>query len=166
VTGFKELETWEACAVPLSGAVIRDEFSDHTSYQVVVSTDENLSATQLHGCYRERWYIEEAFMELTRYWNIDELGSCRHPVYLAQVYSTLLAYALLGVFADGKAQEVLLPPLPLFPGRELVVYHGAHYAILLTSELFETACAHLDVWRENREKPLEALRHCEGRPPP
>lgn len=166
VTGFKQLETWEACSVPLSGAVIRDEFSDHTNYQVVVSTDEALSATQLHGCHRARWQIEEAFMELTRYWNIDQLGSCRHPVYLAQVYFTLLAYALLGVFADRQAGEPLLPPLPLFPGRELVVYHGAHYAILLASELFEIVFAHFDVWRENQEKLLQALRHCEGRPPP
>jgi len=166
VTGFKELESWEACPVPLSGVVIRDEFSDRTNYQVVVSTDERLSATQLERCHRARWSIEEAFMALTRYWNIDELGSCRHPVYLAQVYFTLLAYALLGVFAERKAAEPLLPPVALFPGRELVVYHGPHYAILLPSEVFEIVFAHSDVWLENQEKVLEALRHCEGRPPP
>lgn len=166
VTGFKELKTWEACPVPLSGVVIRDEYTDHTSYQVVVSTDERLSATQLHACHRARWEIEEAFMALTRYWNIDELGSCRHPVYLAQVYFTLLAYALLGVFADRQAAEPLLPPLALFPGRELVVYHGAHYAILLPSELFQIVFTHFDAWRANQEKLLEALRHCEGRAPP
>jgi len=166
VTGFKELKTWEACPVPLSGAVIRDEYTDHTAYQVVVSTDERLSATQLHACHRARWYIEEAFMELTRYWNIDELGSCRHPVYLAQVYFTFLAYALLRVFAERKAEQSLPPPLPLFPGRELVVYHGTHYAILLASELFEIVFAHLDAWRANQQKLLEALCHCEGRPPP
>jgi len=105
-------------------------------------------------------------MELTRYWKLDDLGSCRHPVYLAQVYFTLLAYALLGVFPGREAPAPLLPPLPLFPGRELVVYHGAHYAILLESELFEIVFAPFELWRHNQQKLLEALRHCKGRAPP
>jgi len=54
VTGFKELKSWEACPVPLSGVVIRDEYTDHTSYQVVVSTDERLSATGLSGALGDR----------------------------------------------------------------------------------------------------------------
>ncbi len=100
-------------------------------------------------------------MELTRYWNIDDLGSCRHEVYLAQVYFALLAYALLRVFAD--RQEDNPPDTALTPGRELVVYWHDCYAILLPSELFEIVFAHFDRWRADQQRLLEALRYCEGR---
>jgi len=163
VTGWQGLQTWESCPLPLAAAVIKDRFSDRTKHHVVVSTAE-LSARELHEQFRKRWEIEEGFMELTRYWNLDQLGSCRHEVYLAQVYFTLLAYALLRLFADRHDDGP--PDLALTPGRELTVYWGDCYAILLPSELFETVLANFDRWRTNQQRLLEAMRYCEGRPPP
>jgi hypothetical protein len=137
--------------------------SSSTKHYVIAGTGE-VDATDLHEKFRRRWEIEEAFMELTRYWNIDDLGSCRHEVYLAQVYFALLAYALLRVFSDRHGDDP--PDIALTPGRELVVYRRDRYAILLPSELFEVVFAHFDRWRENKKRLLEAMRYCEGRPPP
>lgn len=164
VTGVTEVASWESCPVPLTGAVIRDEFPDGTRrYQVVVST-EVASAPALHTWARKRWQIEEAFMALTRYWNLDELGSCRPGVYLAQVYFTFLAYALLGAFV-AREGELAGPPAPALPGRELVIYWGPYYAILLPSELFTLVFDNLPAWQANRGRWLEALRYCEGPSP-
>jgi hypothetical protein len=165
VTGFTQVESWSSCPLPLSAAVLRDEFSDGTRrYQVVVSTAPQTSAKALHTWARRRWQIEEAFMALTRYWNLDELGSCRHGVYLAQVYFTFLAYALLAAFVVREG-ELGGPPTPALPGRELVIYHGPYYAILLPSELFTIVFAHLPAWQANQSRWLEAMRYCEGRSP-
>ncbi len=161
VTGWTGLETWQSCPVPLSAAVIEDRFDDRTKRYVIAGTDE-VKATTLHGFFRKRWEIEEAFMELTRYWNIDKLGSCRHEVYLAQVYFALLAYALLRVFSDRHGDDP--PDMALTPGRELAVYWRDCYAILLPSELFEIVFAHFDLWQANQQRLLEAMRYCEGRP--
>lgn len=165
VTGFTEVESWSSCPRPLSGVVIRDVFPDgKVIHQVVVSTAPAMSAKALHTWARKRWQIEEAFMALTRYWNLDELGSCRHPVYLAQVLFTFLAYALLAAFV---AREGALsgPPAPSLPGRELVVYWGPYYAILLPSELFTIVFDHLPAWQANQARWIEAMRYCEGRSP-
>ena len=165
VTGFTEVESWSSCPRPLSAVVIRDEFPDGTRrYQVVVSTAPATSAKALHTWARKRWQIEEAFMALTRYWNLDDFGSCRHPVYLAQVYFTFLAYALLAVFARREGPPPG-PPTPLLPGRELVVYWGAYYAILRPSELLTIVLDHYPAWQANRSRLLEALRYCEGPSP-
>ena len=163
VTGWTGLETWQSCPVPLSAVVIEDRFEDETKHYVIAGTGE-VEATTLHEQFRKRWEIEEAFMELNRYWNIDDLGSCRHEVYLAQVYFTLLAYALLRVFSDRHEDHT--PDTALTPGRELVIYWRDRYAILLPSELFEIVFANFDRWRDNMQRLLEAMRYCEGRPPP
>ena len=165
VTGCAGVETWSRCPVPLSAAVIRDDFPDGPRrHQVVVSTAPAMSAKALHNWARQRWQIEEAFMALTRYWNLDQLGSCRHPVYLAQVLFTFLAYALLAAFVARDA-ELDGPPGPRLPGRELVIYWGPYYAILLPSELFTIVFDHLPAWQANRAQWVEAMRYCEGRSP-
>jgi hypothetical protein len=163
VTGWQEMESWASCPVPLSVALIEDRFSDKTERYVLASTTK-LGPVALHQQFRTRWEIEEAFMALTRYWNIDDLGSCRHSVYLAQVYFTLLAYALLRVYCD--RQQGCAPDTALAPGRELVVYWHDRYAILRPSELFEVVFAHWERWQGNQQRLLEAMRYCEGRPPP
>jgi hypothetical protein len=163
VTGWHGNEMWSSCPVPLSVALIEDRFEDKTKHYVIAGTGE-VDATDLHEKFRRRWEIEEAFMALTRYWNIDDLGSCRHEVYLAQVYFALLAYALLRVFLD-RYGPVVDDTAPV-PGQELVVYWRDRYAILLPSELFEVVFDNLQRWQANKRRLLEAMRHCEGRPPP
>jgi hypothetical protein len=166
---LRDLDSWEACTVPLQGVVIRDTYPDRVQYQCLVTTDLDLTPKQLHSYARDRWSIEESFMDLTRYWGLDQLGSCRPAVAHAQIHFLFLAYTLLHLYAwetqavtDGSA-----PPRPrLLPGREITAYFGNHYVILLPSELFTIVFDPNDAWLANREQLLAAMRFCEGQPPP
>jgi hypothetical protein len=163
-----DLETWSACTVPLQGIVIRDAYPDRVQYQCLVTTDQQMTPQELHANSRDRWGIEECFMDLTRYWGLDDLGSCRLPVATAQIHFIFLAYALLHLFAhqEAEAHKPLLPSpaLPL-PGREITAYWQDHYAILLLSELLTIVLDHHQAWLANRDQLLDALRFCEGLPP-
>lgn len=161
-----ELNTWAACTVPLQGLVIRDTYPDRVQYQCLVTTDLTLTPQQVHRYARDRWSIEESFMDLTRYWRLDQLGSCRPAVARAQLHFLLLAYTLLHLYAlEADAQERIPTPRPrLLPGREITAYFGNHYAILWPSELVTIILDHHEAWAGNREQLLAALRHCEGDP--
>jgi hypothetical protein len=164
-----DLQTWQACQVPLQGIVIRDTYPDGVQYQCLVTTDLELTPQQLHAYNRDRWEIEESFMDLTRYWSLDKLGSCRLTVATAQIHFIFLAYTLLHLFSHQQAQrhqQPLLPPPALQAGREITAYWQDHYLILLPSELFTIVLDHYQAWLANREQLLAALRFCEGRPPP
>ena len=165
---LRDLNTWTACTVPLQGLVIRDTYPDRVQYQCLVTTDLTLTPHELHQYHRDRWAIEESFMDLTRYWGLDALGSCRLPVATAQIHFIFLAYTLLHLFAYQSAQA---PPTPLsrpvlLPGREITCYWQGHYAILRPSELFTIVLDHYQAWLANRDQLLAAMRFCEGQPPP
>lgn len=163
-----DLETWAACTVPLQGIVIRDTYPDGVQYQCLVTTDLTLTPQQLHTHSRDRWEVEESFMDLTRYWGLDKPGSCRLPVARAQIHFIFLAYALMHLFASEQAQDeqpLLLSPM-LLAGREITAYWRNHYAVLLPSELFAIVLDHYQAWLANRDQLIAALRHCEGLPSP
>jgi hypothetical protein len=165
---LRDLETWTACKVPLQGLVIRDTYSDRVQYQCLVTTDLDLTAHELHAYNRDRWAIEESFMDLTRYWGLDDLGSCRLPVATAQIHFIFLAYALLHLFAHEQAQQAEARPQKpvILPGREITCYWRGHYAILLPSQLFTIVLDHYQAWLANRDQLIAAMRFCEGHPPP
>ena len=163
-----DLETWSSCTVPLQGVVIRDVYPDRVQHQCLVTTDLDLTPQQLHAYNRDRWAIEESFMDLSRYWGLDKLGSCRLSVAAAQMHFIFLAYTLLHLFAQQEAeahQPLLLHPA-LLGGREIAAYWRDHYAILLPSELLTIILDHYQAWLANREQLITALRYCEGLPPP
>ena len=103
-------------------------------------------------------------MDLTRYWGLDDLGSCRLPVATAQIHFIFLAYTLLHLFAHEQDQP-LLPKPTLLPGREITAYWRGHYAVLFHSELFTIVFDHYQAWLANRDQLIAAMRFCEGQPP-
>jgi len=161
-----DLNTWDACTVPLQGVVIRDTYPDRVQDQCLVTTDLTLTPQQLHQYSRDRWSIEESFMDLTRYWPLEQVGSCRPAVARAQIHFLLLAYTLLHLFAhetepaDGPPQ---LHPR-LWPGQQVTAYYGDHYTVLWLSELMTIILDHHEAWQANRELLLAAQRFCEGHP--
>ena len=161
-----DLDTWDACTVPLQGIVIRDTYPDRVEYQCLVTTDLDMTPHELHENNCDRWDIEESFMDLTRYWGLNSLGSCRLPVAMAQIHFIFLAYTLLHLFDYELAQqdETPLPKPALLPGREITVYWRGHYVILLLSELITIILDHYQAWLANRDELLAALRFCEGLP--
>ncbi len=107
-------------------------------------------------------------MTLTRYWNFDDLPPCRSGVAYALVHFTLIAFTLLGFYQQERdvADEFETwnhapPPFPL-PERELAVYAGSFFTLLLPSELVEIILTHITAWQANRKQLLIALRLCEG----
>jgi hypothetical protein len=164
-----DLETWDACTVPLQGIVVRDRYPDGTvCFQCLVTTDLTMTAAEIHQNCRDRWAIEESFMDLTRYWNIERFGSCRPNVAAAQYHFTLLAYTLLHLYLRRSEDEGrrAAPGAPVFAGREVVAYWRDCYAILLLSELVALIMDNYDAWAANRETIFAALRACEGPPRP
>jgi hypothetical protein len=167
ILGINELTTWEAYDGPLNACLIRDEYADRTVYQAAVSTDTSMTAAHIHRRKRERWELEETFMEFARYWNVDALGSCRAMVYAAQVHFTLLAFTLLFVFAaqrDSAAGRLAALGSMMVPSQKLVVYWRQYFSVLRPSQLLSIILDHLEAWQANRERLLEALRFCEGPP--
>jgi len=54
------------------------------------------------------------------------------------------------------------PPVIPLPERELAIYAGPYFALLLPSELVTIILSHIDAWQANREQLILALRLCEG----
>jgi len=167
--GFGHLDgEWKNFDAPLSGCLIRDVYPDRTSYQGLVTTAATTSATEILKDNGRRWALEEVYMPLTRYWDFGDLPPARLGVVLAMVHFVLLAFTLLGFhLQEMEAADALEslnmgpPPLPL-PERELAVYAGTHFALLLASESMEIVLFNVDAWQDHREQLLMALRHCEG----
>ena len=160
---LEHLETWDACTVPLHGCVVRDQYPTAIRHQCFVTTDETLTGPGVHQAVRERWQIEETFMDLTRYWNLERFGSCRPTVAAAQVHFTFLAYTLLQLYEAQAAQpQPTPPPGALVRGRELVVYWQDRFAILWPSELLAIMYEHFEAWSANKDAILQAVRFTEG----
>lgn len=169
VTGFTDLQgEWSSCRAPLCGCLIRDVYPDHTEYQGLVTTAVAAEATTIAADNRKRWTEEEVFMTLTRYWRFDDLPPCRPGVAWALVHFALVAFTLLGFYLQESdtldtAQPLLTapPPFPL-PERELAVYAGPYFTLLLPSQLLQIILTHVDAWKAHQETVLMALRLCEG----
>ena len=169
VMGFSHLQgEWENCDAPLSGCLIRDTYPKKTTYQGLVTTAPKASPTEILKDNGRRWTLEEVYMTATRYWEFDDLPPSRLGVALAMVHFALVAFTLLGFYvqetedADDLETLNMGPPAIPLPERELAVYAGPHFALLLPSELMEIVLSNVDAWQENREQLLMALRHCEG----
>lgn len=159
---------WAACKVPLSSCLIRDTYPDEVRYRGLVTTSSDIPACDILRDDGHRWTQEEVFMTLTCYWHMDDLPPCRPGVAYAMTHFALLAYTLLGFYlqevdatADIRTWNMAPPPLPL-PERELAVYAGPYFALLLPSQLVTFILEHIDAWQANRKQLLMALRLAEG----
>jgi hypothetical protein len=169
VTGFTDLQDeWETCQAPLSACLIRDVYPNKVVYQGLVTTAPAAEATEILGDNGQRWTLEEVYMTLTRYWHFDDLAPCRQGVAFALVHFALVAFTLLGFYLqetdaadEFETWNMAPPPFPL-PQRELAVYAGPYFTLLLPSELVEIILSHFDAWQANRQRLLMALRLCEG----
>ncbi len=116
---------------------------------------------------RKRWAEEDVFMTLARYWRFGALPPCQPGVAWALVHF-LVAFTLLGFYLQesdaldaAQSQLTASPPLPMLE-RELAVYAGPYFALLLPSQLLEIILTHMGAWKANQETVLMALRLCEG----
>jgi len=153
---------------PLSGCLIRDIYPHKIKYHGLVTTARHVPASDILADDRCRWTLEEVYMTLTRYWQFDDLAPCRVGLAYALVHFAFLAFTLLGFYLqetdaalDLKTWNSAPPPLPL-PERELAIYAGPHFTLLLPSQLVTLILANVDAWQANRDQLILALRLCEG----
>lgn len=163
VAVFPEITSWDACAVPLTGLVVRDRYSDSKEeWQAYVSVKQYSDGRVFYSRQRERWEEEEAFMALTRYWGVDDLPPMREGVARAIVHFTLLAYFMLGLFRwqNERTTTTTLPRLA-FPEVDLAVYAGKYYTLLTASDLLTIILDNVTAWQTNRPTLLATLRLAE-----
>jgi hypothetical protein len=77
------------------------------------------------------------------------------------VWQDSVVWPLLWMLMLTDVAEITVPPLPL-PERELAVYAGPYFTLLLPSELVTIILEHVDAWPAHREQLLMALRLTEG----
>lgn len=157
-----DLNTWDGCAAPLAGIVIKDTYADKTEYQAVVTTDLTAEPEQIYDWIRSRWSIEETFMEESRYGSLNNIGSCRIGVGAAIVHFTLLCYTLLRLFAreEEVERQTLRPTIPT-AGIQFVAYWGDYYAIIFPSELVEIVARCSPSWGKTLPDILKKLKALE-----
>ena len=159
---LSDLETWDGCAVPLSGIVIRDMYADKVVYQTVVTTDISAKAERIHEWIRTRWAIEETFMEESRYGSFNKVGACRVGVAAAIAHFSLLAYTLLRLFArkDEADRKTLRPALPT-AGIRFVAYWREYYAIIFPSRFIGIVARCAPSWGSKLPSVLKKLKALE-----
>lgn len=162
---LSDLDLWEECEMPLAGIVIRDSYAQKMEFYTVVTTDLSAEPEQIHEWMRSRWAIEETFMEESRYGSLNCVGSCRPAVASATAHFSLLAYALLKLFARKERTEEKLrrPTLPI-AGIQLVAYWGSNYAIINPSKLVELVAEHSCKWGDKLQQMLLKLKALEQPP--
>ena len=159
---------WETCDVPVSSCLIRDTYPEEVRYRGLVTTETDIPAGDILADDGKRWTLEEVFMTLTCYWHFDDLPPCRLGVAYAMTHFALLAFTLRGFYLQETDAAIDIqtwnqgpPPLPL-PERELAVYAGPFFALLLPSQLVTIILEHIDAWQAHREQLIMALRLTEG----
>ena len=160
------IESWDACAIPLTGLVVRDRYPNgEVAHQAYVSPRSFPDAVSFYAEQRRRWDAEECYMALARYWNVNDLPPLRLGVARALVHFALVAYLLLSLFRRQNQADGPLASLPraLVPEVELAVYAGHAYALLTASEIVAIMLDHADAWHHNRSRILAALRLSERR---
>lgn len=163
---FPSIESWDACTLPLTGLVVRDQYPNgEVAYQAYVSPRAFADGPSFYQQQRRRWDAEECSMALARYWNVNDLPPLRLGVARALVHFALVAYLLLSLFRWQSQAEGPLASLPraLIPEVELAVYAGNAYALLTASEVVAILLDHADAWHHNRSRILAALRLSERR---
>src|SRR5581483_342351 len=150
---FPQIESWDACTIPLTCLVVRDQYpTGEVAYQSYVSPRAFPDGTSFDRQRRRRWDDEECYMTLARYWNVNDLPPLRLGVARALVHFALVAYLLLSLFRWQSQAIGPLAALPraLIPEVELAVYAGNAYALLTASEVVSIMLDHADAWRRNR----------------
>lgn len=107
-------------------------------------------------------------MTLTCDWHFDDLPPCSLNVASALTHFALAAYTWLGFYLqetdvaqDIQTWNMATPPVSL-PERELTVYAGPYFALLLPSELLTIILTYIDAWQANHEQIIMAWCLTEG----
>ena len=134
---------WPECQVPLNACVIRfwNKKKKRTDHIVLVTTDQELSASWIVRHYEERPEIEQDYEQLkSGGWHLKKLSSTRYSEIVFYVLTVVLSYSLYHLFANTQAgarfadktrQAIAFEQLRT-QRTHIIVYAGGYF------EIFET----------------------------
>jgi Transposase DDE domain len=134
---------WPECHVPLNACVIRfwNTKKQRTDHIVLVTTDQELSASWIVRHYEERPEIEQDYEQLkSGGWQLKKLSSTRYSEIVFYVLTVVLSYSLYHLFANTQAgarfadktrQAIAFEQLRT-QRTHIIVYAGGYF------EIFET----------------------------
>jgi hypothetical protein len=97
---------WPECHVPLNACVIRfwNTKKKRTDHIVLVTTDQELSASWIVRHYEERPEIEQDYEQMkSGGWQLQKLSSTRYSEIVFYVLTVVLSYSLYHLFANTQA---------------------------------------------------------------
>jgi hypothetical protein len=97
---------WPECHVPLNACVIRfwNKKKKRTDHIVLVTTDQELSASWIVRHYEERPEIEQDYEQMkSGGWQLQKLSSTRYSAIVFYVLTVVLSYSLYHLFANTQA---------------------------------------------------------------
>jgi len=97
---------WPECHVPLNACVIRfwHTKKKRTDHIVLVTTDQELSASWIVRHYEERPEIEQDYEQMkSGGWQLQKLSSTRYSEIVFYVLTVVLSYSLYQLFANTQA---------------------------------------------------------------
>jgi Transposase DDE domain len=134
---------WPECQVPLNACVIRfwNKKKKRTDHIVLVTTDQDLSASWIVRHYEERPEIEQDYEQMkSGGWQLKKLSSTRYSEIVFYVLTVVLSYSLYHLFANTQAgtrfadktrQAIAFEQLRT-QRTHIIVYAGGYF------EIFET----------------------------
>jgi hypothetical protein len=134
---------WPECQVPLNACVIRfwHTKKKRTDHIVLVTTDQELSASWIVRHYEERPEIEQDYEQMkSGGWQLKKLSSTRYSEIVFYVLTVVLSYSLYHLFANTRAgarfadktrQTIAFEQLRT-QRTHIIVYAGGYF------EIFET----------------------------
>jgi hypothetical protein len=134
---------WPECQVPLNACVIRfwNTKKKRTDHIVLVTTDQELSASWIVRHYEERPEIEQDYEQMkSGGWQLKKLSSTRYSEIVFYVLTVVLSYSLYHLFANTRAgarfadktrQAIAFEQLRT-QRTHIIVYAGGYF------EIFET----------------------------
>jgi len=165
ITGCTDWPGWENFGQDLALCLVRDTYADGTvDCWFLMSSDPALDARTIYDTFRQRWQLEETYMALARYHNLNALPASRIGVACARVHALLFAYTLRALCRQQiRRQQEASGGKPWRRHIErFVVYTGGSFAVLKPSQVLEVVVRHADVWADQLDTILDAVRYCEG----
>ena len=102
-------------------------------YIVILSTNLELSASQIIRYYELRPEIEEDFRQLKDIWKICTFTSTKYVFVMCQICMTFLAYNLFNMFKTSESGKKYIgksmKKIANEEQRDLIPFHEAHYVI-------------------------------------
>lgn len=159
---FPGLTSWWDCPVPLTGVYSRDVYADgHEESWLLVTTNDQWSASQVRDLYGLRTDIEERHRQVKCFWDLTRFHSTAWSLIVSQLVFVCLTYSLLQIhlLRQGHAElnrRTLPTSRRLLPDSDRVIVYRQQYFAFLT--LLEHTELTLSLEGKARRKALAKTR--------